>query len=276
MNPILPLPLSFPRFRTVWLSDLHLGTPACRADLLLAFLRAARCDQLYLVGDVIDGLRLRSRWYWQPAHNAVLKEIFHLGRRGVEVTVIPGNHDAFLRSFLELEFENIRLVEETVHQTRGGESLWVIHGDALERRLRVHGLLSWAGDHLYHLLDFTNRHLNAWRGKRRRPHLSLHALSRRLVPAVARYVEEFEHAVCTEASRHGFDGVVCGHIHQARMTGRDGVRYFNTGDWVDSCTALVEHLDGRMELLHLWPDASSAEASRSISHAHGDRGFARG
>ena len=254
------LNLSCRRFRTVWLSDLHLGTPACQAEVLLAFLRETRCEHMYLVGDLVDGLRLTSRWFWKPAHNAVLKELFHLSSRGVEITVIPGNHDAFLRHFLELDVGGIRLAGEAVHQTVSGETLWVVHGDEVDRRLRKPGLALHLGNRLYHAVDFANHHWNAWRGRRRLHRRSLHSLVRKSIPAVARFIDAFETAAAREAARLGFDGVVCGHIHQERIAERAGVKYFNTGDWVDSCTALVEHLDGRMELLRLLPQEAEAHA----------------
>ncbi len=239
------------KFRTVFISDTHLGTRGCRADFLVDFLRQIKCDQLYLVGDIIDGWRLRKSWYWDAAHDDVLRLILRHARSGTEVTYIPGNHDEMFRDWLPLglEIAGIKLRREAVHETADKRRLLVMHGDEFDSVVRYAKFLALLGDGAYTAALVVNRWFNAVRRRLGYPYWSLSAWLKGRVKEAVKAIDRFEVALAGEARRRGLDGVVCGHIHQAEMRIVNGVQYFNDGDWVESCTALVEHHDGRMELL---------------------------
>lgn len=243
--------LSHRTYRTVFISDTHLGTRGCRADFLATFLREMRCENLYLVGDILDGWRLRKSWYWDAAHDEVLRLILRHARSGVRVTYIPGNHDEMVRAWvpLNLEIAGIRLRDEATHVTADGKRLLVIHGDLFDSVVRYARFLALLGDGAYHAALVANRWFNLARRRLGYPYWSLSAWLKRQVKGAVKAIDRFEAALAGEARSRGFDGVVCGHIHHAEMRDVDGVHYLNCGDWVESCTALVEHQDGRIELL---------------------------
>jgi UDP-2,3-diacylglucosamine pyrophosphatase LpxH len=238
-------------YRCVFISDTHLGTRGCRGDFLVDFLRQTSCDQLYLVGDIIDGWRLRKSWYWDESHDEVLRQILLKARNGTEVTYIPGNHDEMFRAWLPLglEIANIKLRAEATHVTAAGLRLLVTHGDAFDSVVRYAKFLAVLGDSAYTFALVTNRWFNAVRRQFGYPYWSLSAWLKRQVKGAVKAIDRFEAALANEARRRGFDGVVCGHIHHAEMREVNGVLYLNDGDWVESCTALVEHHDGRLELI---------------------------
>jgi UDP-2,3-diacylglucosamine pyrophosphatase LpxH len=240
-----------PNYRTVFISDTHLGTRGCRSDFLADFLRRATCQQLYLVGDIIDGWRLRKSWYWDEHHDEVLRLILRHARGGAEVTYIPGNHDEMFRAWLPvgLEIGGIRLRRDAVHTTADGKRLLVMHGDEFDNVVRYAKFLALLGDSAYSAALVVNRWFNAVRRKLGYPYWSLSAWAKRQVKEAVKAIGRFETALANEAKRRGFDGVVCGHIHHAEMREVNGVLYLNDGDWVESCTALVEHHDGRLELI---------------------------
>ena len=242
------------RFRTIFISDLHLGTPGCQAQPLLDFLKAHPSDNLYLVGDIIDGWQLRRKWYWPQAHNDVVQKLLKRARKGCRIVFVPGNHDEFARSFIGHQFGGIEVVEEIVHVTADGRKLWVIHGDYFDAVVQCAKWLAYVGDNLYEFTLKLNRHLNRVRARMGLPYWSLSAYLKQKVKSALNYVTDFEVAVAHEASRRGHDGVVCGHIHRAEMREINGVLYCNDGDWVESRTALVEHFDGTLELLHWAPE----------------------
>jgi len=237
------------RFRAVFISDIHLGTRGCRADFLLDFLRRVDCESLYLVGDVVDGWRLRKSWYWTPEFDEVLREILALARRGVEVVYIPGNHDEMFREWLGLEIAGIRLAREAVHDAADGRRFLVIHGDEFDGVIRYAKFLAFLGDWAYDWAVYLNRHFNVARRRLGYPYWSLSQWLKRQVKGAVKAIDRFETALATEAKRRGLDGVICGHIHHAEMRTVQGVLYMNDGDWVESCTALVEHTHGQFELL---------------------------
>ncbi|MBX9699196.1 MAG: UDP-2,3-diacylglucosamine diphosphatase [Acetobacteraceae bacterium] len=237
------------RYRSVFISDLHLGTRGCRADFLLDFLREVECDRLYLVGDIIDGWRLRRTWYWCAEFDAVVRELLRLSRSGVEVIYIPGNHDEMVRDWLGLEIAGIRLMPEAVHETADGRRLLVIHGDQFDGVIRYAKVLAFLGDWAYDRALVLNRWFNLARRHLGLPYWSLSQWLKLQVKEAVKAIDRFETALAQEARRRGLDGVVCGHIHHAEMRQVQGVLYMNDGDWVESCTALVEHPDGRFELL---------------------------
>ncbi|RYY83740.1 MAG: UDP-2,3-diacylglucosamine diphosphatase [Comamonadaceae bacterium] len=255
------------RVRAVFVSDLHLGTPGCQAEALLGFLKAYPSDSLYLVGDIIDGWQLRKRWYWPQAHNDVVQKLLRRARKGCRVVFVPGNHDEFARMFVGHQFGGIEVVDEAVHVTADGRSLWVVHGDYFDAVVQCAKWLAYVGDTLYEFTLRLNRHLNRLRGRFGLPYWSLSAYLKHKVKKALNYVTSFEAAVAHEAGLRGHRGVVCGHIHRAEMREIDGVLYCNDGDWVESRTALVEHFDGRLEIVH-WRPADPAAPAVAIPHPH--------
>jgi UDP-2,3-diacylglucosamine pyrophosphatase LpxH len=236
-------------FRAIFISDIHLGTPGCQAEALLEFLRTHSSDTLYLVGDIIDGWQLRRRWYWPQAHNDVVQKLLRRARKGCRVVFVPGNHDEFARGFIGHSFGGIEVLKETVHTTAQGLKLWVIHGDHFDGVIQLAKWLAYLGDNLYELTLKLNRYLNHLRAKFGLPYWSLSAYLKLKVKKAVNFISDFEVAVATQAAKHGFQGVVCGHIHHAEIREINGILYCNDGDWVESLTAMVEHMDGRLEIL---------------------------
>ena len=237
-------------YRAIFISDLHLGTPGCQAEMLLAFLRDNTSDFLYLVGDIIDGWQLRRRWYWPQSHNDVVQKVLRRARKGCRVIYVPGNHDEFAREFVGHHFGGIEVMAEAVHTLANGQRYWVIHGDAFDAVVQLTPWIAHLGDHLYETTLKMNRHINVFRERLGLPYWSLSAYLKHRVKTAVNYVSDFEAAVAREASARGYFGVVCGHIHRAEIRQVEGVTYCNDGDWVESRSALVEHEDGRLELLH--------------------------
>ncbi len=237
------------RFRTVWISDIHLGTPGCRAEALLDFLKHTECETLFLVGDIIDGWQLRRSWFWPQAHNDVVQKLLRKARKGTRVIFVPGNHDEFARRYVGHEFGGIEVAEDWVHVTADGRRLWVTHGDLFDGVVQCARWLAHVGDRLYGITLRLNRHLNSLRARMGLPYWSLSGYLKQKVKRAVSYVGEFEAAVAREARRRGVHGVVCGHIHHAELREIDGILYANDGDWVESLTALVEHVDGRLEII---------------------------
>jgi UDP-2,3-diacylglucosamine pyrophosphatase LpxH len=238
------------RYRTIWLSDIHLGTRGCKAEFLLDFLRCNESETLYLVGDIIDGWRLRRSWYWAQSHNDVIQKVLRKARKGTHVTYIPGNHDEWLRDYAGLEFGGIALADEVVHVTADGKRLLIIHGDAYDGIVKYARWLALLGDWAYTLALWVNNHFNHIRRKLGYPYWSLSAYLKGKVKNAVEYVGNFAEAVADEARRRGLDGVVCGHIHCAEIRLLGDILYCNDGDWVESCTALVEHWNGQLEIIN--------------------------
>jgi UDP-2,3-diacylglucosamine pyrophosphatase LpxH len=237
------------RVRTVWISDLHLGTPGCQATVLLEFLREVECETLFLVGDIIDGWQLKRQWYWPQAHNDVVQKLLRKARKGTKVIFVPGNHDEFARKYVQHNFGGVDVAAEWIHETADGRKLWVVHGDLFDGVIQCAKWLAYVGDWAYELTLRFNSHLNSLRARMGLPYWSLSRYLKLKVKRAVSYVSDFEVAVAREARRRGLQGVVCGHIHHAEMRDIDGVLYANDGDWVESLTALVEHGDGRLEII---------------------------
>jgi len=235
--------------RTVFISDVHLGTPGCQAEALLDFLRCVECETLYLVGDIVDGWQLMRRWYWPQAHNDVVQKVLRQARKGTRVVLVPGNHDEFARRYLGHSFGGIEVVEDATHQTADGRRFWVMHGDLFDGVVQCAPWLAHIGDGLYTLALRLNRALNSARARLGLPYWSLSRYLKLKVKRAVSFIGDFETAVIREARRRGVDGVVCGHIHHAELRTVDGLTYANDGDWVESLTALVEHGDGRLEVI---------------------------
>jgi len=254
------------RVRTVWISDVHLGTPGCQAHALLDFLKRVECDTLYLVGDIIDGWQLRRSWYWPQAHNDVVQKLLRKARKGTRVIYVPGNHDEFARKFLEHSFGGIEVAEEWIHTTADGRQLWVTHGDLYDGVIQVARWLALLGDSLYEFTLKLNRHLNSWRARAGLPYWSLSKYLKLKVKRAVSYVGDFEAALAREARKRGVDGLVCGHIHHAEMRDVEGILYCNDGDWVESLTALVEHTDGTLAIVE-WGEVMAGRATLSAAPA---------
>ncbi len=238
-------------YRTVFISDTHLGTRGARTDFLVDFLQSIQCETLFLVGDIIDGWRLRKSWYWDEGCDEALRLILKMARSGTRVVYIPGNHDEMFRSWMPmgLEVAGIELKRDDVHVTADGRKLLVMHGDEFDSVVRYARFLALLGDWAYNVALGVNRYFNAIRRRLGYPYWSLSAWLKRQVKEAVKAIDRFETALAAEAKRRGLDGVVCGHIHHAEMRMVNGVQYLNDGDWVESCTALVEHADGRLELV---------------------------
>jgi len=251
-------------FRTVFISDTHLGTAGCNAEMLLDFLKSIECDTLFLVGDIVDGWQLRKGWYWPPRHNDVVRCVLKAAKHGTRVIYVPGNHDEVFRDYVGLHFGGVELLHEAIHVTADGRRLLIIHGDEFDGVVLYAKWLAFLGDHAYTLLLKLNRVFNVARRMLGLPYWSLSAYLKKRVKNAVSYVSSFEQAVAHAAFERGADGVVCGHIHSAEVRQFGEVTYYNDGDWVESCTALVEHFDGRMEIID-WAETKRAAArSREI------------
>ena len=241
-----------PRFtvRALFLSDIHLGTRACQAERLLEFLRDYEFQTLYLVGDIIDFWALRRSVYWPAEHNTVVQKVLRSARHGAQVVYIPGNHDEALRDYLEHAFGAIVMLREHVHVTADGRRFLLTHGDEYDQITTYARWLSVLGDMSYTWLLQVNRMLSWWRRKLGiAGHWSLADYAKRNVQKAASFISGFETAIAHHVRGRGFDGVICGHIHTPVIRQIEDITYMNCGDWVDSCSAIVEHLDGRMELV---------------------------
>ena len=237
-------------YRTIWISDVHLGTRGCKAEFLLDFLRHTESDQLYLVGDILDGWRLRKSWYWPQAHNDVVQKLLRKARKGTRLVYVPGNHDEFLRDYTGRHFGGVEVVQDIIHETADGKRLLVTHGDHFDGVVKYARWLALLGDWAYTSALAINHWYNLARRRLGFPYWSLSAFLKEKVKNAVKFIDNYEDAIASEARRRGVDGVVCGHIHKAQIREIDGVLYCNDGDWVESCTALVEHRDGRLELIH--------------------------
>lgn len=236
-------------YRSLFISDVHLGSKGCQAELLLDFLRYHSAEKVYLVGDIIDGWRLKKNWYWPQKHNDVVQKLLRLARKGAEVIYLPGNHDEFLRDYLGTHFGGVTVVDRVIHQTADGRRMLVIHGDQFDIVVRHAKWLATLGDRAYVMAIKVNTYLNRIRRRLGLSYWSLSAWAKMKVKSAVNFVGEFEKALCHEAERSRVDGVICGHIHHAIMHKDFGIDYVNTGDWVESCTLVAEHHDGRLEII---------------------------
>jgi len=245
------------RFRAIWISDTHLGTPGCQSRALLEFLRRTESRYLYLVGDIVDGWQLKRRWYWHQGHNDVIQKILRKARKGTSVVYIPGNHDEAARHYLGLAFGGIVICDEAIHTTADGKRLLVTHGDLFDGVVQCARWLALLGDALYKFTLKLNQYFNALRGRIGLPYWSLSQYLKHRVKNAVSYIVAFEEALADEARRRRLDGVVCGHIHHAEVRTIDGILYCNDGDWVESLTALVETTDGELRILY-WHELLAA------------------
>jgi len=247
--------------RTIWISDVHLGFPGCSAEYLLEFIRDMRCETLYLVGDIIDFWSLKKKRYWPQAHNNVVRSILGKAKHDTRVIYVPGNHDEVMREYDGLTLGNVEIRNSVIHETVDGRRLLVMHGDQFDSAVVNSKFIGLIGSAAYDFLLRLNRYVNWCREKMGREYWSLAGAVKHKVKKAVKYISNFEGAVIHEAHRQNVDGLVCGHIHRAELTRLDGVTYMNCGDWVESCTALIEHHDGTLELLKL---ADSAEVLKRL------------
>ena len=255
------------QLRALFLSDIHLGSRTCRSDRLIEFLRYHRAEAIYLVGDIVDGWRLRANWYWPPEHDEVLQELLRAAQRGTRVVYLPGNHDAFLRDYCGIHFAGIEVVDTTVHTAADGRRYLVTHGDRFDRLVdRTRGLAKVARG-----ADRTVIAVNSSFDRMRRlfglPSWSPVQWAKHKFKTASRYLSDFERSLTELAHQQAVDGVICGHVHHATINERLGVRYINCGDWVESCTAVAEVCDGRFEILRWFEDAMRGERPPVVARA---------
>lgn len=246
------------RYRTIWISDIHLGTRGCKAELLLDFLKYSSAETVYLVGDIIDGWRLRKTSFWRQSHNDVMQRFLRMAAGGTKIYYIPGNHDEMVRPYCDVQFGNITICDEAIHETADGKRLLVMHGDQFDTVVRHARWLAVLGDHAYRFAMGVNYWMNLARKLVGLPYWSLSAYLKNVVKNAVEYIGRFEDTLADEARRRKVDGVVCGHIHHAQIREIDGILYCNDGDWVESCTALVEHFDGSLEIIY-WAEETVVE-----------------
>ncbi|WP_050763872.1 UDP-2,3-diacylglucosamine diphosphatase [Beijerinckia indica] len=251
-------------YRTLFLSDVHLGTRGCQAELLVDFLKYHDADTIYLVGDIIDGWRLKSGWYWPQMHNDVVQKLLRKVRKGTRVVYVPGNHDEFARDYIGMTFGGVDIVDHAFHETADGKRLLVIHGDQFDIVVQHARWLAWLGDWAYDVALWSNTWFNKARRALGFTYWSFSAWAKLKVKDAVNFIGAFEMTLTEEARKHGADGVVCGHIHHATIREIDGVTYINTGDFVESCTAIAEHADGRLEILR-WQATASERLARQAN-----------
>ncbi|MFM7632849.1 MAG: UDP-2,3-diacylglucosamine diphosphatase [Betaproteobacteria bacterium] len=241
-----PIPL---HFRTIFISDIHLGTSGCQAKRLLEFLKATESDKLYLIGDIVDGWQLKRRWYWHQTHNDVVQLVLKKAKKGTKVIFVPGNHDESIRQFIGMDFGGIKIRDELVHKTADGRKLLVLHGDRFDGVIACAKWLAYVGDSLYTLILKFNQYYNSWRARVGLPYWSLSQYLKLKVKNAVSYITSFEQALADEARKKGLDGVICGHIHKPEIREIDGILYCNDGDWVESLSALIEEPTGQLKLV---------------------------
>jgi len=252
------------KYRTLFISDVHLGTKGCQVEALLEFLKHHEAETIYLVGDIVDGWRLRSGWYWPQSHNDVVQKLLRKARKGTRIIYVPGNHDEFLREFYGTHFGGIEVCETALHEAADGKRYLVIHGDVFDVVVRHAKWLAFLGDWAYVAALAMSTRINAVRRFCGFTYWALSAWAKHKVKNAVNFIGRFEDTLAAEARRQGVDGVICGHIHSAAMRDMAGLAYINTGDWVESCTAVVEHQDGRMELIHWAAQSRALNVQRSL------------
>ena len=250
------------RYRTIFVSDIHLGAKACQAAFFLDFLKHHEADTFYLVGDIVDFWRIKRGAYWPQDHNDVVQKLLRKVRKGSRIIYIPGNHDEALRAYCGAQFGGIDLVRSDVHTSADGRKFLVIHGDEFDVVVRYARWLAFLGDWAYDLALWVNTHLNWVRRRLGLPYWSLSAYLKHSVKRAVNYIGEFEVALSQEAQRHGAQGVICGHIHHATMREFEDILYINTGDWVESCTAVAETYEGKFEIIR-WTGLAEVDGHRS-------------
>jgi UDP-2,3-diacylglucosamine pyrophosphatase LpxH len=262
------------KYKSIFISDIHLGTKDCKADLLLDFLSNVECENLYLVGDIIDGWKVqRNKLKWKESHTRVIRKVLGFSKKGTKVIYVAGNHDEFLRLLVpyNVAFGNIEIVNQYVHHGIDGKKYLVTHGDFFDGVVRLHRWLSFLGDASYDFILSFNSKFNWFRHKLGFGYWSLSKFLKVKVKRAVDFIFKFENTLSEYCKKRNFDGVICGHIHHAEIKEINGVVYMNDGDWVESCTALVEHIDGKWEIItwskeanNVVTDLDSSEHQQSV------------
>lgn len=236
-------------YRSVFISDIHLGTRMSQADKLLDFLKTFECDKIYLVGDIIDGWAMSKSRYWPQAHNDVIQKLLRKGRKGTEIVYIPGNHDEFMRDYCDSEFGHILLVKDTIHIGVDDRIYYVTHGDQFDVVVKNIKWLAYIGSWAYDFSIMLNVLFNRARKLFGLEYWSLSAWLKYKVKEAVNFIGDYEKSLSSYAKSKKFNGIICGHIHHPSIRDIDGIEYINCGDWVESCTAVVEHHDGKFEII---------------------------
>jgi UDP-2,3-diacylglucosamine pyrophosphatase LpxH len=254
------------RHRTLFISDVHLGSRPAKAEFLVDFLRRNEADAIYLVGDIVDGWRLKRSWHWPQAHNDVIQKLLRQARKGTRITYIAGNHDEFLRGFQGVHFGGVVVADRVVHEAADGRRYLIMHGDQFDSVVHSARWLAYLGDFAYDAAIVVNRLVARLRRLAGLPYWSFSAWAKVRVKQAVSFIDTFQKLVADEARRDGLDGVVCGHIHHAAIEDIGGIAYMNAGDWVESCTALAEDHQGRFHIIR-W----ASQASQPVESTPGRR-----
>ncbi|WP_139556119.1 UDP-2,3-diacylglucosamine diphosphatase [Methylotetracoccus oryzae] len=257
-------------YRTVWISDVHLGTRGCKAEFLLDFLKHIDCEQLVLVGDIIDLWKMKNGWYWPPMHSEIVQHLMALAKQGKRVIYVPGNHDELFRGYVDSLMAGIEIRNELIHRTADGRRFLVMHGDEFDAVVCNSRWLAVLGSEAYDFSLLLNRWFNALRRRLGFPYWSLSAYLKHSIKNAVSFISSFEAALVHAAEQRGVDGVICGHIHHAAIRDVDGITYCNTGDWVESCTALVESPEGKLSILR-WAEESAFLLTESDIETRADK-----
>lgn len=255
-------------FRSVFISDVHLGTKACQANHLLDFLQQIKTDTLYLVGDIIDLQEMRSRAHFVNTHTRIIEQILSMAESGTKVIYIPGNHDAFFRQFAGQTLSGIKIKLNAKHQTADGRTFYVSHGDEFDQMIKISPLMLAIGDRAHGLMLSVNQWINGARRLLGLPYWSLAGYLKSHINKAKEFIERFETAALKSAKNHHVDGYICGHIHFASFKVKSGILYCNDGDWVEHCTALTENQQGELSLLH-WSESPKLLATEPSSEEWG-------
>lgn len=255
LAPFIGRKMTTATYNALFLSDIHLGYKDCKADYLIDFLNNNHAKTIYLIGDIVDIWSLKKQFYWPASHNAVLSLLIEKSRTGTKIVYIPGNHDEDLKAYCGGNFNDIEVAKRYTHTTISGKKMLLLHGDDFDEEVCLSRFSAKLGDHLYDLLLFMNRHFNRLRRRFGYHYWSLAAHIKSKVPKAKEVMTRYKNAAVKEAKKLGYDGVICGHIHHPEVDYIDDIMYCNDGDWIESCTALVETHEGKLELVH-WSDMS--------------------
>jgi UDP-2,3-diacylglucosamine pyrophosphatase LpxH len=262
--------MTSPQYRTIWISDLHIGSTQCQADTLLDFLKHNDSEKLYLVGDIIDFWALSKKMYWPPDHNTIIQKLLRKARHGTQIIYIPGNHDENIREYDSFVFGDVVVKNSDIHTTLTGQQFLVVHGDEYDTIARHHQWLAKIGSVGYDVLIDINRIFRFFRRLLGvQSQFSLAAYVKFKVKNVVQFISDYEESIVHTLKHEKLDGVICGHIHHAEIKQIEGFWYVNTGDFVESCTAIVEHFDGRLEMLR-WRKQEPQDQETPLSLGLGD------
>lgn len=264
----MDLPETTRHVRALFISDVHLGSRACKAEQLLDFLRHHDADTIYLVGDIVDGWQLRSGWHWPQTHNDVIQKLLRKARKGARLIYVPGNHDEFLRDYFGTHFGGVVVTAQALHVAADGRRYVVTHGDQFDRTIERARHFAAFGDRFRLLLQGASAAVNVVREWLRLPGWSLSQWANYKVKDALNYVQSFEQALAEEAARRRAAGVICGHVHHAAIREFPGGRYINCGDWVESCSAAIEDFDGRLEIVSWKAELHRSVPEAKITEAH--------